>query len=118
MSCSARLPVYTVLISLVIPNKFLLGFLSLQGLVMMALYLLGFVMSLLTAYVLNLIIKVKERSIFLMELPVYRMPRWNNVAITMIQKQRFLFLMLVKLSYLYPLYFGVYPHMVHLKING
>jgi ferrous iron transport protein B len=88
MSCSARLPVYTVLISLVIPNKFLIGFLSLQGLVMMALYLLGFVMSLLTAYVLNLIIKVKERSIFLMELPVYRMPRWNNVAITMIQKAK------------------------------
>ena len=88
MSCSARLPVYTVLISLVIPNKFLFGFLSLQGLVMMGMYLLGFAMSLLTAYVLNLIIKVKERSIFLMELPVYRMPRWNNVVITMIQKAK------------------------------
>lgn len=53
MSCSARLPVYTILIALVIPNKLYLGFLSLQGLVMMALYLLGTVMALLVSWVMK-----------------------------------------------------------------
>jgi ferrous iron transport protein B len=88
MSCSARLPVYTILISLVIPNKLLWGIFSLQGLVMMALYLGGFVMALLMAKVLSLFLKVTEKSIFLMELPVYRMPRWSNMGIIMLQKAR------------------------------
>jgi ferrous iron transport protein B len=88
MSCSARLPVYTILISLVIPNKLLWGIFSLQGLVMMGLYLGGFVMALLMAKVLSLFLKVTEKSIFLMELPVYRMPRWSNMGIIMIQKAR------------------------------
>lgn len=86
MSCSARLPVYTMLIALVIPDKRLFGFLNLQGLVLMGLYLLGFFMALLVAKVMNYIIKTKERTFFLMELPVYRAPRWKNVGITMIQK--------------------------------
>ena len=86
MSCSARLPVYTMLIALVIPDKSLFGFLNLQGLVLMGLYLLGFFMALLVAKVMNYIIKTKERTFFLMELPVYRAPRWKNVGITMIQK--------------------------------
>ncbi len=88
MSCSARLPVYTILISLVIPNKTLWGIFSLQGLVMMALYVSGFVMALLVAKILSLFMRVKERSIFLMELPVYRMPRWGNMGIIMVQKAR------------------------------
>jgi len=88
MSCSARLPVYTVLVSLVIPNHRILGIFNLQGLVMMGLYLLGFFMALLMAYVLNFFISQKERSIFLMELPVYRMPQWKNIVFTMIQKAR------------------------------
>ncbi|MBL7764552.1 MAG: ferrous iron transport protein B [Chitinophagaceae bacterium] len=88
MSCSARLPVYTILISLVIPKQMIWGVISLQGLVMMALYLAGFLMALLAAYILNFFIQVKERSIFLMELPVYRMPRWKNAGMTMIQKAR------------------------------
>lgn len=86
MSCSARLPVYTMLIALVIPNKSLFGFLNLQGLVLMGLYLLGFFMALLVARVMNFIIKTSERTFFLMELPVYRAPRWKNVGITMIEK--------------------------------
>jgi ferrous iron transport protein B len=86
MSCSARLPVYTMLIALVIPNRSVLGFLNLQGLVLMGLYLLGFFMALLVARVMNFIIKTKERTFFLMELPVYRAPRWKNVGITMIEK--------------------------------
>lgn len=87
MSCSARLPVYTILIGLVIPDKSIWIF-NLQGLVLMGLYLLGFFMALVVAWVLNFFIKVKERTFFLMELPVYRAPRWKNVGITMIEKAK------------------------------
>ncbi len=88
MSCSARLPVYTLLISLVVPNRFVFGFLSLQGLILMAMYLLGFVSALLAGWLLKLFIKTKSKSYFLMELPVYRMPRWSNVGITIFNKAR------------------------------
>ncbi len=88
MSCSARLPVYTILISLVIPNKFFFGILSLQGLVMMGLYLLGIVMALIVSYVFKVIIKLKEKSFFILELPAYRAPRWRNVGVTMIEKAK------------------------------
>ena len=88
MSCSARLPVYTILISLVIDNKFYFGFLSLQGLVMMGLYLIGIIMALLVSMVLKWFVKIKEKSYFILELPVYRAPRWGNVVVTMIQKAK------------------------------
>ena len=88
MSCSARLPVYIILISLVIQNKYYLGFLSLQGLVMMCLYLLGTVMALIVSYVLKGFIKIKEKSFFILELPIYRSPRWKNVGIVMIEKAK------------------------------
>jgi ferrous iron transport protein B len=88
MSCSARLPVYTILIALVIPHKFYFGFLSLQGLVMMGLYLLGTVMALVVSWVMKWFIKSIERSYFILELPVYRGPRWKNVVYTMIEKAK------------------------------
>lgn len=88
MSCSARLPVYTILIGLVIPNVYFLGFLSLQGLVMMGLYLLGLLVGLLVAYIAKWFIHIKERSFFILELPTYRAPRWNNVIHTMISKAK------------------------------
>jgi len=88
MSCSARLPVYTILIALVIPKTFLFGFLGLQGLVMMGLYLLGIVMALIVSYVAKWFIKIKEKSFFILELPVYRSPRWKNIFPTMISKAR------------------------------
>jgi len=88
MSCSARLPVYTILIALVIPNNYVLGFLSLQGLVMMGLYLLGLVMALIVSYVAKWFIKIKEKSFFILELPIYRSPRWGNVLHTMISKAK------------------------------
>ena len=88
MSCSARLPVYTILIALVIPNKYYIGFLSLQGLVMMALYLLGTVMALIVSYIFKFVINLKEKSYFILELPVYRSPRWKNIGITMIEKAK------------------------------
>lgn len=88
MSCSARLPVYTILIALVIPPKLYFGFLSLQGMVMMGLYLLGILMALLSAYVLRFFIRIREKSYFILELPVYRGPRWKNALSTMVEKAR------------------------------
>lgn len=88
MSCSARLPVFTILISLVIPKVYYLGFLSLQGLVMMGLYLLGIIMALLVSYVLKWIINIQEKSFFILELPTYRAPRWKNVGVTMVEKAK------------------------------
>ncbi len=85
MSCSARLPVYTILISLVIPD-YRFGLLTLHGLVLMGLYLLGFVGALIVSKVLSLFIKVRERTWFMLELPHYRAPRWKNVATTMVEK--------------------------------
>ena len=88
MSCSARLPVFTILISLVIDNDYYFGFLSLQGLVMMGLYLLGIVMAMLVSYVLKWFITIQEKSFFILELPMYRAPRWKNVGVTMIEKAK------------------------------
>ncbi len=88
MSCSARLPVYTILIALVVPSKLVFGFLSLQGLVMMGLYMMGTVMALIVAWVMKWFIKSTERSFFILELPMYRGPRWKNALTTMIGKAR------------------------------
>jgi ferrous iron transport protein B len=88
MSCSARLPVYTILIGLVIPKTLLFGFIGLQGLVMMGLYLLGLVMALIVSYVAKWFINIKEKSFFILELPTYRSPRWKNILQTMISKAR------------------------------
>lgn len=88
MSCSARLPVYTILIALVIPNTYLFGFLGVQGLVMMGLYLLGLVMALVVSYVARWFIKIKEKSFFILELPTYRSPRWGNIFQTMLSKAK------------------------------
>ncbi len=88
MSCSARLPVYTILISLVIDERVYFGFLSLQGLVMMGLYLLGIVMALLVSWIFKFFIRIQEKSYFILELPIYRAPRWKNVVVTMINKAK------------------------------
>jgi ferrous iron transport protein B len=86
MSCSARIPVYTLLISMVIPPTLIFGFFQLQGLVMMGLYLLGFFMALLSALVLKSRIRKGERSIFLVELPAYRFPEFRNISLTLWHK--------------------------------
>ena len=88
MSCSARLPVYIIIISLVIPNTYLFGFLNLQGVVMMCMYLMGLVVALMVSYVAKWFIHINERSFFILELPTYRGPRWNNIIQTMINKAR------------------------------
>ncbi|MCC9136380.1 ferrous iron transport protein B [Pontibacter silvestris] len=88
MSCSARIPVYTVLIALVVPEKYYFGFLNLQGLVLMGLYLIGFLAAILSALLLKTILKARERSYFIMEFPVYKMPRWKNVGLTILEKSK------------------------------
>ena len=85
MSCSARLPIYTVLIALVVPEKnTLFGLFNLQGLVLFILYLLGFFMALFSAYIMKLILKAKEKSYFIMELPTYKAPRFKHVSYTIL----------------------------------
>lgn len=86
MSCSARLPVYALLIALVIPDENLFGMLNLQGLVLMGLYLIGVVAALGSAWAMKYLLKSKERSFFIMELPVYRLPRLRNVLQVIIDK--------------------------------
>lgn len=88
MSCSARLPVYTILIALVVPDTYYFGFLSLQGLIMMMLYMAGVVVALLVSTVLKWFVKLNEKSFFILELPTYRAPRWKNVITTMIEKAK------------------------------
>ena len=88
VSCSARLPVYILIISLIIPQQHVLGIFNLQGLALMVMYLVGIVAAVLVAWVMKFIIKTKERSYFIMELPVYRMPRWKNVLFTMYEKSK------------------------------
>lgn len=88
MSCSARIPVYTLLIALVIPKQTIFGFMNVQGLVLLGLYLLGTVMALLIAFVLKLLIKSNEKGFLLLELPEYKAPRWGNIGLVVWEKVR------------------------------
>ena len=88
MSCSARLPVYTILIALVVPNTYLWGIISLQGLALMGMYLLGFAAAIVSAWVMKHIIHAKSKGFLVMELPRYRWPRWRNVGLTVIEKSK------------------------------
>ncbi|HNC10660.1 MAG TPA: ferrous iron transport protein B, partial [Cyclobacteriaceae bacterium] len=88
MSCSARLPVFTILVALVVPDKSVIGLFSLQGLALMGLYLLGFAAAMLTALVMKYLVRVKERSYLLMELPAYRWPKWSNIGYTIVEKTK------------------------------
>jgi len=87
-TCSARLPVYAILIALIIPDERLFGIVNLQGLTLMILYLLGFGMAVFSAYVLNKILKLKTKSYFVVEMPNYRLPLFKNVAINVIEKTK------------------------------
>jgi len=92
MSCSARLPVYTLLISLIVPQDKNAGFFNYQGLILMAMYLIGFIAAIAAAWVMKWILKAKEKSYFIMELPVYRSPQWRTVGHTIYDKVKmFLF---------------------------
>lgn len=87
-TCSARLPVYAILISLVIPNKKLFGFFSLQGFVLLCLYVLGFATAIISAYLLHKTLKVKNTSFFVAEMPNYKLPSLKNVVFDVIEKTK------------------------------
>ncbi len=88
MSCSARIPVYTLLIAIVIPKETIGGVFGLQGLVLFGLYALGTISALLVALLLKAIIKTKEKGFLLLEMPSYKSPRWGNVGMTVLEKVR------------------------------
>lgn len=88
MSCSARLPVYTILIGLVVPKNTVLGFINMQGIALMGMYLLGFAAAMVSALVMKYIIQAKKKGFLIMELPVYRMPRWGNVFMMALEKSK------------------------------
>ena len=87
-TCSARLPVYTILIALVIPKTRIFGIFNAQGLTLMLLYLLGFGTAILAAYVLNKILKIKGKTFFVIEMPNYKLPIFKNVAINVLEKTK------------------------------
>ena len=92
ISCSARLPVYTLLIGIMFAGKQSVGIFNYQGLVLMGLYLLGFAAALAAALVLKYTLKTTEQSYFIMELPVYRKPQWQTVGTVVLNKVKvFLF---------------------------
>jgi ferrous iron transport protein B len=88
MSCSARLPVYTLLIALVIPDGALWGVFSLKGLALMAMYVLGLVAALLSALLFKVFLKTRQKGFLVMELPFYKAPRWMNMVITLTEKTK------------------------------
>ena len=87
-TCSARIPVYVIIISLVIPEQTVFGFIGLQGLVMTLMYFLGFLAALTTAWLLKMVIKARSRSYLIIEMPPYRRPLLKNVLSTMVEKTR------------------------------
>lgn len=88
MTCSARLPVYAIIISLIIPNTRIFGVLSLQATVLMSLYVIGFLMAIFSAYILNKVLKIRSRSFFIIEMPNYKLPSFKNVAYAVIEKTK------------------------------
>ena len=91
MSCSARLPVYALMIALIIPAT-TFGIINLQGIVLMGLYLIGFGAALMAAFLMKFLVKTRERGYYMMEIPVYRLPKWSNLGYTILEKVKiFLF---------------------------
>ena len=86
-TCAARLPVYLIIIALVIPEGSFLGF-SYKALTLMIMYLLGFATAILSASLLNKVLKIKSKSYFLIEMPSYKLPLLKNVGITVLEKTK------------------------------
>ena len=87
-TCSARLPVYAILIALIIPDEKIFGFLNLQGLVLLSLYALGFLSAILAAYILHKTLKVESKSFFVVEMPNYKLPSIKNVFFEVVEKTK------------------------------
>ena len=87
-TCSARLPVYAIIIGLVIPDQRVFGIINMQGLTLMLLYLMGFGMAIFSSYILNKILKIKGKTYFVVEMPNYKLPIFKNVFINVIEKTK------------------------------
>lgn len=87
-TCSARLPVYLIIISLVIPDKTYLGFIGLQALTLMFMYILGFATAIFCAWILNKVLKVKSKSFFVIEMPDYKLPLAKSIGINIVEKTK------------------------------
>ena len=86
VSCSARIPVYVVLIGFVVPSATIWGIFNAQGLAFMGLYFLGIIAALGSALVFKLILKSDETSFLMIELPEYQLPVWKNVFLEVFEK--------------------------------
>ena len=87
-TCSARLPVYAILISLIIPETKIFGFYNLQAFTLLMLYALGFVTAILSAYILQRTLKIKSSSFFVVEMPNYKLPSIKNVLFDVLEKTK------------------------------
>lgn len=87
-TCSARLPVYLIIIALVIPEQRVLGIFSLQGLTLMFLYMLGFASAIFSAWLLNKVLQIRSKTFFVVEMPNYKVPMLKNVALTVVEKTK------------------------------
>ena len=87
MTCSARLPVYLIIIALVIPEGYIFG-LNYQALTLMLLYIIGFGMAVLSAFILDQTMKTKRKTFFVVEMPSYKLPLFKNVFITVVEKTK------------------------------
>jgi ferrous iron transport protein B len=87
-TCSARLPVYAILISLIIPDTKIFGFYNLQAFTLLMLYALGFVTAILGAYILQKTLKIKSNSFFVVEMPNYKIPSVKNVLFDVLEKTK------------------------------
>ncbi len=86
-TCSARLPIYLIIIALIIPEGRFLG-LSYQALTLMLLYLIGFGAAILSAMILNKVLKIRSGTFFVMEMPSYKLPLLKNVFYTVWEKTK------------------------------
>ncbi|WCM41423.1 ferrous iron transport protein B [Flavobacterium sp. CBA20B-1] len=85
-TCSARIPVYIIIISLIIPRSYIFGIIPLQAFVMTMMYVIGFLAALVAGWVLSKIIKRYKDSFFLIEMPTYKVPILKNVFLNMYEK--------------------------------
>ena len=88
ITCAARLPVYSIIIAIIIPDKDVLGIFNLQGLVLMAMYLIGFFSALISSYIAHKVLKIKSLSTFIIEMPSYKLPYYKNVGLDIIEKTK------------------------------
>lgn len=88
ITCSARLPVYSIIIALIIPHQEIFGIFNLQGLVLMLMYFIGFIAALLSAFVAQKLLKIKKGSTLIIEMPSYKIPYYKNVGLDIIEKTK------------------------------